>query len=109
MNFLILTFPFFVMIPASKSSDSEQSGDSGTGKATGNELKCEPFSHTLEDGHVVCNGETIGSRCWTVCIEGFEKENDSFGSFECQESGEWSGERTRCVQKDCGSLTQVVD
>lgn len=43
-----------------------------------------------------------------MCIEGYEKENALTGSFECEENGEWNGERTTCIRKDCGPLEQVV-
>ncbi len=42
-----------------------------------------------------------------MCIEGYEKENALTGRFECKENGEWNGERTTCIRKDCGPLEQV--
>ncbi|PFX20514.1 Thrombospondin-3b [Stylophora pistillata] len=93
------------MFSASKSSNNETSDGVGTSKATGNELKCEPFLHTMEDGHVVCNGEAINSSCWTVCIQGFEKENETIGSFECQEGGEWSA----CFSGDICTICNKVN
>lgn len=97
----------FCLISAAKTSNNDLAGSGGTNKATGDKLKCEPFPHTLADGYVVCNGEVNGSTCWTVCIEGYEKEKALIGSFECQENGEWSGEGTTCAKKDCGPLNQV--
>lgn len=72
------------------------------------QLKCEALSHDLANGHLVCNGIEIYSSCWTVCIEGYEKENAQIGSYVCQENGEWNGERTLCVRKDCRSFHQVT-
>ena len=86
--------------------DSEHAGE--TEKVTEEKLKCGYLDHTMPDGHLVCNGEDINSTCWTVCIEGYEKESALTGSFECEENGEWNGERTACIRKDCGSLNQVV-
>lgn len=96
------------MLSGSKTSNSDSEDGGGTSKATGDKLKCEQLSHTLADGHLVCNGVEIGATCWTVCIEGYKKENELIGSFECEENGEWNGERTTCVRKDCGSHDQVV-
>lgn len=79
-----------------------------TKKVAGEKFKCGYLNHTMADGHLVCNGENINSTCWTVCIEGYEKENALIGNFECEENGEWNGERTTCIRKDCGSLDQVV-
>ena len=79
----------------------------GAKKATGEELKCEKLNHTMSNGHLVCNGEDINSTCWTVCIEGYQKENELTGSLKCEENGEWNGERTTCIRKDCGPLEQV--
>ncbi len=72
-------------------------------------MKCGQLNHTLIDGHLVCDGEDVNSTCWTVCIEGYEKENALTGSFKCEENGEWNGERTTCIQKDCGPLEQVIN
>lgn len=92
--------------PKSADMDLDDAGE--TEKVAGEKLKCGYLSHTMPDGHLVCNGENINSTCWTVCIEGYEKENALIGNFECEENGEWNGERTTCIRKDCGSLDQVV-
>ena len=77
-------------------------------EGTGEQLKCEVLSRVLENGYLVCNGMDINSTCWTRCIEGYEKENALTGSYICLENGEWEGEGTTCVRKDCGSLDQVI-
>jgi len=86
--------------------ESEHAGE--TEKVTGEKLKCGYLNHTMPDGHLVCNGEDINSTCWTVCIEGYEKENKLIGNFKCEENGEWNGKRTTCIRKDCGYLDEVV-
>ena len=77
-------------------------------EGTGEQLKCEVLSRVLENGYLVCNGMDLNSTCWTTCIEGYEKENALTGSYICLENGEWEGEGTTCVRKDCGSLDQVI-
>lgn len=99
----------FCLHLGSKSADMDLEGGGGAKKVTGEKLKCGHLDHTMEDGHLVCNGEDINATCWTVCIEGYKKENAMIGSFECEENGEWNGERTTCIRKDCGSLDQVVN
>ena len=103
----ISTF-LFCLLSGSKKSNPDLKDNTGSGKATGEQLKCEALLHELANGHLVCNGVEINSTCWTVCIEGYEKENAQIGSYMCQENGEWSGKGTACVKKDCGSLDQVV-
>ena len=92
----------------SKSADVDSDDSGETEKVTGEKVKCGYLDHTMPDGHLVCNGEEINSTCWTVCIEGYEKGNALIGSLQCEENGEWNGERTTCIKKDCGSLEQVV-
>jgi len=41
------------------------------------------------------------------CIEGYEKNNASSGSYSCEADGKWNGEKTVCVPKDCGVPPQV--
>lgn len=59
------------------------------------------------NGHLVCNGIEINSTCWTVCIEGYEKENERMGNLKCLENGEWDGKRTSCMKKGCGVFQKV--
>ena len=97
------------MHSGSRKSDTDVKDDAGLSRAaTGEQLKCEPLSRGLENGYLVCNGMDINSTCWTRCIEGYEKENPVTGSYICLENGEWEGEGTTCVRKDCGSLDQVI-
>ena len=41
------------------------------------------------------------------CVEGYEKNNVSSGSYACEADGKWSGEKTVCIPKDCGAPSQV--
>ena len=93
----------------SRKSDSDVKDDAGLSRAaTGEQLKCELLSRVLKNGYLVCDGMDINSTCWTICIEGYQKENALTGSYICLENGEWEGEGTTCVRKDCGSLDQVI-
>lgn len=97
------------MHSGSRKSDSDVKDDAGLSRAaTGEQLKCEHLSRVLENGYLFCDGVNINSTCWTRCIEGYEKENALTGSYICLENGKWEGEGTTCVQKDCGSLDQVM-
>ena len=93
----------------SRKSDSDVKDDAGLSRAaTGEQLKCELLSRVLKNGYLDCDGMNINSTCWTICIEGYQKENALTGSYICLENGEWEGEGTTCVRKDCGSLDQVI-
>ena len=97
------------MHSGSRKSDSDVKDDAGLSRAaTGEQLKCERLSRVLKNGYLDCDGMNINSTCWTRCIEGYKKENALTGSYICLENGEWEGEGTTCVRKDCGSLDQVV-
>ena len=97
------------MHSGSRKSDSDVKDDAGLSRAaTGEQLKCELLSRVLKNGYLVCDGMDINSTCWTICIEGYQKENALTGSYICLENGEWEGEGTTCVRKDCGSLDQVI-
>lgn len=97
------------MHSGSRKSDSDVKDDAGLSRAaTGEQLKCEHLSRVLENGYLFCDGVNINSTCWTRCIEGYEKENALTGSYICLENGEWEGEGTTCVRKDCGFLDQVM-
>ena len=97
------------MHSGSRKSDTDVKDDAGLSRATtGEQLKCQALSRVLENGYVVCNGININSTCWTRCIEGYEKENALRGSYICLENGEWEGEGTTCVRRDCGSLDEVI-
>ena len=97
------------MHSGSRKSDTDVKDDAGLSRATtGEQLKCQALSRVLENGYLVCNGININSTCWTRCIEGYEKENALSGSYICLENGEWEGEGTTCVRRDCGSLDEVI-
>ena len=97
------------MHSGSRKSETDVKDNAGLSRAgTGEQLKCEVLSRVLENGYLVCDGMDINSTCWTRCIEGYEKENALTGSYICLENGEWEGEGTTCVRKDCGSLDQVI-
>jgi len=97
------------MHSGSRKSETDVEDNAGLSRAgTGEQLKCELLSRVLENGYLVCDGMDINSTCWTRCIEGYEKENALTGSYICLENGEWEGEGTTCVRKDCGSLDQVI-
>lgn len=53
-------------------------------------------------------GTKYRDTCEVNCIEGYEKDNASSGSYACEADGKWSGEKTVCVPKDCGAPRQVI-
>ena len=61
----------------------------------------------MSNGHLVCNGIEINSTCSTVCIEGYEKENEQMGDLKCLENGKWDDKRTSCMKEGCGVFQKV--
>ena len=57
-----------------------------------------------------CTGTKYRDICTVHCLEGYKKENLSRGMYSCEGNGEWSGEDTNCLPKDCGvPLHQVYE
>lgn len=100
---LAAAIPFLL---GSKASSADP-GNKGLNEATRKHLECKELSHDLANGHLVCNGIKINSTCWTLCIKGYEKKYVQAGNYRCVENGEWDGEGTSCVKKDCGVLQKV--
>ena len=100
----------FVLSASRTAIRNDTGGRGGTKTVMGDNMstKCEPLSHSLENGYIVCDGENVNSTCWTVCLEGYKKEDLLMGSYNCQVNGEWSGEHTTCTPKDCGTPSQVL-
>ena len=96
-----------ILFASGSKAPSADPGNKGLNEATRKHLECKELSHDLANGHLVCNGIKINSTCWTLCIKGYEKKYVQAGNYRCVENGEWDGEGTSCVKKDCGVLQKV--